>query len=1005
MFLDSLDQLAAGSGATVSWLPSDLPANVALITTTRPGEYLASLRGRLPEDLVCELRPMPPEEGRQLLEDWLAAAKRTLRPSQAAEILGRFATGGSPLYLRLAFEEAKLWPADMTDVFLGSDVPSIIGDLYDRLAAEHGPQLVGHALGFLGCTYERLGLSEDEMLDTLSADDEVWQEFTAGARWEMAVRQLPVVVWSRLYFDLAPYLSPRASEGASLMSFFHKELSDVATARYLGGRAKHMHDVLADVMLSLARGKEAAEREWRGSNHALAELPFHLIGAERWDDVFATLTDFTYLEDKARRVAVVEAKDVEGSEATVYDGVLALVDDYDRALAAFPTESGHEMGGLTTERTDQRFVLEAFGKALAREAHNLRERSDLLWQQMFNRLQWVEGPGVEAVVSGILAPELKERGRPGAGPWLHSLTRPRESGALVSTLTGHTDYVKAAAFSPDGAHIASGSRDVTVKVWAADSGAELATLDHGGEVTAVAYSPDGSRLAAGSTEGTVKIWDAATGAETATFDQTDRVLALAFSPDGSHVVSDSYDSYIDTLKVWDAATGAELVHLRGQRGSVTPFGIPLRRADMAFSRDLTRIVSGIYRDTLTVWDTVRGAELATLTGHADPVWAVAFFPDGTRIVSGSMDNSLKVLDAATCAELATLTGHTGDVQACAVSPDGAWVVSGSDDKTVKVWDVAAAVELGTPSGHTSQVNAVAFSSDGTRVASGSGTVFDSSDNSVKVWDAAIGAELATLRGHKLSVHTVAYSPDGTRIVSGARDWILKVWDVASGKELTTLRGHTNDVNAAAYSPDGTRIVSGSKSSVVPAVTLYGPSSDDTLKVWDAASGAELANLADHTHEVYAVDYSPDGSRIVSGSSDKTLKIWDAGTGEELATLSGHMGRVQAAAYSPDGTRIVSGSADHTLKVWDAATGAELATLFGHTQSVNAVGFSADGSQIASSSDDSTLKVWDAHTTECLATLPCLGPVGGCDYSPHGTRICCGDTSGTVYILELMGSSV
>jgi NACHT domain- and WD repeat-containing protein len=342
VFLDSLDQLAAGSGTNVSWLPSNLPASVRLVTTTRPGEYLGSLRGRLPAELVFELGSMPAEEGSQLLHDWLTAAGRTLREDQREDqrdaVLGRFGANGSPLYLRLAFEEAKLWPANKPAASLGDDVPSVIGGLYDRLESEHGAQLVGHALGFLGCTYERLGLSEDEMLEALATDDDVWREFTARSHWAMPVRRLPVVVWSRLYFDLAPYLSPRASEGASLMSFFHRELAEVAVARYVVGRESHTHDVLADVMLSLARGKGAVERKWKGSNHALAELPYHLTGAERWDDVFATLTDFTYLEEKAKRVAVVSAKDAQGNDATVYNGVLALIDDYDRALAAFPTE-------------------------------------------------------------------------------------------------------------------------------------------------------------------------------------------------------------------------------------------------------------------------------------------------------------------------------------------------------------------------------------------------------------------------------------------------------------------------------------------------------------------------------------------------------------------------------------------------------------------------------------------------------------------------------------------
>jgi hypothetical protein len=333
VFLDALDQLAAGEGASLSWLPSELPDGVRIVTTTRPDPYLDALASRLPEELVIELDRMPVDEGEVLLDFWLGKSGRALTAAQRTEILGRFETRGAPLYLRLAFEEARLWPSSLEEVRIGADEPSIIGDLYDRLEAEHGPELVVHALGFLACTYERLGLAEDELLDALAADEETWAEFIAGAEWERPMRRLPVVVWSRLYFDLAPYLSPRVSEGASLLSFFHKELADAAQNRYVEGRAAQMHGVLTDVMRALARGKDAGEREWRGSAHALAELPYHQTRAERWDELFATLTDFTYLEQKAKRVAVAS----NGEGVSAYNGVLALIDDYNRALATFPS--------------------------------------------------------------------------------------------------------------------------------------------------------------------------------------------------------------------------------------------------------------------------------------------------------------------------------------------------------------------------------------------------------------------------------------------------------------------------------------------------------------------------------------------------------------------------------------------------------------------------------------------------------------------------------------------
>ena len=67
----------------------------------------------------------------------------------------------------------------------------------------------------------------------------------------------------------------------------------------------------------------------------------------------------------------------------------------------------------------------------------------------------------------------------------------------------------------------------------------------------------------------------------------------------------------------------------------------------------------------------------------------------------------------------------------------------------------------------------------------------------------------------------------------------------------------------------------------------------------------------------AVAFSPDGNRIISGSAEQTVKLWDAETGAELFTLRGHGGNVLCLAISADGHKIVSGGIDHTAKIWDA----------------------------------------------------------------------------------------
>ena len=78
-------------------------------------------------------------------------------------------------------------------------------------------------------------------------------------------------------------------------------------------------------------------------------------------------------------------------------------------------------------------------------------------------------------------------------------------------------------------------------------------------------------------------------------------------------------------------------------------------------------------------------------------------------------------------------------------------------------------------------------------------------------------------------------------------------------------------------------------------------------------------------------FSPDGQRLASASDDQTVKIWDSATGKELFSLKGHAGGVRSVAFSPDGQRLASASLDQTVKIWDSATGKELFALKGHAR--------------------------------------------------------------------------
>jgi len=121
----------------------------------------------------------------------------------------------------------------------------------------------------------------------------------------------------------------------------------------------------------------------------------------------------------------------------------------------------------------------------------------------------------------------------------------------VYTLTDHSATVYSARFSPDGKRIVSGSRDMTLKIWDAETGQETLTLTgHLNVVNSAIFSPDGKRIVSGSYDNTLKIWDAETGQETLTLKgHSATVNCVIFSPDGKRIVSGSSDK---TLKIWDA---------------------------------------------------------------------------------------------------------------------------------------------------------------------------------------------------------------------------------------------------------------------------------------------------------------------------------------------------------------------------------------------------------------------------------------------------------------------
>src|SRR5262249_24389219 len=164
---------------------------------------------------------------------WLSQAKGSLLPEQLTEVRRQFGESGLPLYLRFAFEQARLWRSFDGCPVLPPDIDGIIDQTFSTLSdpANHGLPLVRASLAYLAASRE--GLTENEILGLLWREKSIQDNFHQLFPTSPPPDSLPRVVWSLLYYDLKPYLTERNANGVPVLSFFHTQMRSAAASAYL----------------------------------------------------------------------------------------------------------------------------------------------------------------------------------------------------------------------------------------------------------------------------------------------------------------------------------------------------------------------------------------------------------------------------------------------------------------------------------------------------------------------------------------------------------------------------------------------------------------------------------------------------------------------------------------------------------------------------------------------------------------------------------------------------
>ena len=246
---------------------------------------------------------------------------------------------------------------------------------------------------------------------------------------------------------------------------------------------------------------------------------------------------------------------------------------------------------------------------------------------------------------------------------------------LVRTLRGHTGWIGRIAWSPDGRLLASPSVDSTIRMWDAETGEYLHTLEGPkNNFVGVAFDRSGCTLAGGSFDNTVKLWEAATGKLIRSLKgHMEAVNSVAFDPAGHTLASGGFDN---TVKLWEAATGKLLHSLIGHESEV-----------YAVVFDPTgRTLASASRGTVKLWEAATGKLLRTLEGHKDGVYAVAFDPAGRTLSSAGGDSTVQLWEPASGRLLRTLEGHTSSVKGVGFSSTHRLLATKGGDDTVRVWN-------------------------------------------------------------------------------------------------------------------------------------------------------------------------------------------------------------------------------------------------------------------------------------------------------------------------------
>ncbi|XP_048010343.1 apoptotic protease-activating factor 1 isoform X2 [Megalobrama amblycephala] len=297
--------------------------------------------------------------------------------------------------------------------------------------------------------------------------------------------------------------------------------------------------------------------------------------------------------------------------------------------------------------------------------------------------------------------------------------------------------------------------------------------------------------------------------------------------------------------------------------------------------------------------------------HQGSVYYACFSKDGSKIASCGASKMLRVFKTTSGEKLLELQAHDEDILCCAFSPDDRYIATCSSDRKVKLWNVERGILMKVfAEEHEEQINHCQFTNTGRRVLLA--TCSNDKFTNTKLWNPNKQTSQNTMFGHMEPVNHCCFSPDDVYLATSSSDGTLKLFEVSSANEwksidVNSFFPESDDeikaiVKCSTWSADSSRIICAARNAVF---------------VFDVQTSDMLLEMK--TSRLSTVQYChacPNSSLLAVALSHYAVELWNLETSKKKAECNGHLSWVHCVQFSPDGSLLLSSSDDQTIRLWE-----------------------------------------------------------------------------------------